>query len=52
MNTFDQFGEAMLLAQQGRQEILRALTANVGTRLKAWLVRTISKVPPTDAHPH
>ncbi len=51
MDAFEDFGNAMLLAQEGRQQIYRELrrtAARFGGRLKNRLLGMFSKTPATE----
>jgi hypothetical protein len=52
MESLNRAGEAMLLAEQGRQEIARALVAAVSrwwSDLKSWRAHLPTNLPPTES---
>ena len=53
MNTFQQSGESMLLAQQGQAQIAFAIAAKVRswlTGFKGWQSAMPVTLPPTESH--
>ena len=53
MKTFEQTGEAMLLAHEGHILLTRALVATVkgwAVGLKTWLGNMPTTLPPTESH--
>ncbi len=54
MRTFEQAGEAMLLAEQGQREIANAVLTSVKRWIagfQAWRGRMPTAMPPTESHP-